>query len=470
MPGTDLSHYEDELARERNSRTLTLRRRNRPALDSARRGGRYGCATDAGPFPYLSAEKSIAALASGAPAVLAGLAAQLTAALACAPRPLRALVRSPGFLCGLAAALSAPPAGAAAPLLDLVIAVFPLLGARAGGFVDGGLCFALGDFLASDDAAVAQSAVRAVRAICSHSSYARDSVLCLEIHTALVRMAIASSPSAHADLCCTALLAIFANPDPIEPEILANSVDQLCELLMVGSVQTVASVLDCLVAMTNQHSALVHSLYDLGLFERIVQLMERPSLVAPTLRLIGNLSAAQPFQLRAMLDAGLPRRLFAELESEHAAEAFWVLSNLLEAVAGLIIPLIDEKFIARLLERMESSSYHTQKEVAFFLSTLLLFLHEADLRAFVVPQVVGVLVSMIGCGIEKVTLRCIDAIGKCIRYLQTHADRETVRCLAESDLVERLGELLDEREQPLLAERAEALITQFHALENSDEL
>jgi hypothetical protein len=464
MSGADLSHYQDELARERNARTLTLRRPARPTLSTVRATqGRYGTVTDAARFPLLAPDRAATVLKSGDAGDLSELASQIISASAGAPRPLKSLVHSPGFLDVFNAALAAPrPPELVLRLLDATLAMLPSLGDLVSGFVDGGVFFALVDFLASPDGAVVTAAIRTLRALCEHSSYARDSALCLEVHTILVELAI--NTASRADDCCAALLVIFSNPEPIEAAVLIPAIDPLFRLLAVNSHQAVATVFDCFVAMTNQHSALVHPLYDLGMFPLVVNLLDDPNLVSPALRLIGNLSVAQPVQLRTMLDAGLVPKLIREVESDHAADVFWVLSNLLEAASLLILPLIEEAFVKRVFEIIESRSYDIQKESAFFLSTLILFSPDSELPRFVVPHVIDVLVSMIGCGVEKVVLRCIDTVGKLVRWLQSHDARAVARQLAESDLLDRLEELLDDPEQPLLAERADALSTQVRAL------
>jgi hypothetical protein len=70
---------------------------------------------------------------------------------------------------------------------------------------------------------------------------------------------------------------------PVEPEVLIGAVGSLFEVLSVGSPRAIAAVLDCFVAMLNQHLALVHSLCDLGLFERVVGFLDTPELVGPSL-------------------------------------------------------------------------------------------------------------------------------------------------------------------------------------------
>jgi hypothetical protein len=193
------------------------------------------------------------------------------------------------------------------------------------------------------------------------------------------------------------------------------------------------------------------------MFSRVVEFLDAPELVSPALRLIGNLSIAQPFQLRTMLNAHLAPKLLDLLKSEHAADVFLVLSNLPEAVPALILPLIDAEFVDRLLEIIDTSGYDIQKEATFFLSTLILFSADTELPRFAVAPVTDVLVAMVGCGVEKVVLRCIDTIGKLVRCTGSDAEAvKAVKALAESDLMDRLGELLDDPEQPLVTERGGA--------------
>jgi hypothetical protein len=107
-----------------------------------------------------------------------------------------------------------------------------------------------------------------------------------------------------------------------------------------------------------------------------------------------------------------------------------------------------------LLGIIDTSRYNIKKEATFFLSTLILFSADTELPRFAVAPVIDVLVAMVGCGVEKVVLRCLDTIGKLVRC--TGSAAEAVKALAESDLMERLGELLDDPEQPLVTERGGA--------------
>jgi hypothetical protein len=71
-------------------------------------------------------------------------------------------------------------------LLDAIRTIFPHCGQLTHVLVVVGMTFPLVDFLQSDDAALVESTIALLSFICEKSSYARDSILYLEIHTTLI--------------------------------------------------------------------------------------------------------------------------------------------------------------------------------------------------------------------------------------------------------------------------------------------
>jgi hypothetical protein len=211
--------------------------------------------------------------------------------------------------------------------------------------------------------------------------------------------------------------------------------------------------------MSNHHAAVVHSLCEHGLFAQVVRYLDVSELAGPSLRLIGNMSAVQQFGI----DVALVSRLIAFLDCEHAADAFWVLSNLTEVAASVVMPFVTDDFIARLIEIVDTSSYDIQKECTFFMSTLVLFSQDGELKRFIQTPIIDILVSMVGCGVEKIMLRCIDTLLRFVKFLQGHPNPQLWNYLSESDLADRLGELTEQDdEQQLLVEHSEALARQLH--------
>jgi hypothetical protein len=458
--GGDLTHYQEELARERNARTLNLRHRDplsSPSYTGVPVWRMHSSLAHLAKYPYLDPEKAIATLKSADGTKISVLAGQIVAA-AHSTRLLTALAHSSGFLEALAATIASDiPSALTVALLGAAQTIFVHCEPGESALVDG-ISLRLADFLQSGDAAVVAATLALLSHMCETSGYARDSVLCLGIQTALLRMALESAPSALSEECCLCLLHVFGNRDQVEPEMLLDSVDPLLAILPVGSPRALASVLDCFVAMSNHHAAIVHSLYEHGLFAQVVRYFDVPELVGPSLRLVGNMSTVQPFGL----DGALVSRLIGFLDCEHAADAFWALSNLTEVASSVVMQFVTDEFIARLIEIVGTSSYDIQKECTFFMSTLIMFSQDSQLEKFIQTPIIDILVSMIGCGVEKVMLRCIDTLLKFVRLLRAHPNPDMWSYLTESDLSDRLGELTEQDdEQQLLVEHSEALAKQI---------
>jgi hypothetical protein len=236
-------------------------------------------------------------------------------------------------------------------------------------------------------------------------------------------------------------------------------------LLQLPSSTAVAAILDCFVRMSNGDPELIYSLFDLGIDQIVVQLLDNPALVNPTLRLIGNLGIAEPNHIRVMLDAGLMPKLFSFLDSEHSGDVFWVLSNLLETAPHMIHPLIGDEFVSKVIQMTVSSPFEIQKESAFFLATIIHNSGDSALTLVMLPPVITVLVEMLECGIDIVVMRCMETLRKFCRYAHHHAEigSQVTALLLECDLTGQLDELL-EHETSMVTEQAELLLAEYQAL------
>jgi len=336
-------------------------------------------------------------------------------------------------------------------------------------FCHAGTCFSMPNLLTSGQLEVAEATVKLIYVISEHSAYARDAVLCMEIHDILIALAKRCVSPQLTGGCCQCLLRVFATTGGIDSEVLIRAAHAMVGLLGMDSVEVVSAVLDCYVQMSNKYTTLVVTLYDLGLFSLAVQLLDNAELAPAALRLVGNLCVAQPAQIRTMLDVGLIHKTIAFLETEHAADAFWVMSNLLEMVPHEIIPL-DDGAVARVLEIIATSSYDVQKEAAFFLSALILLTSASLLPKFMIQSVMEPLVDMLGCGVRMVALKCAWALVwfcKSARESPSAAGA-LAAMLTDSDLRSRLDDLLDERDPSLLTESAEILMAMYGSLAAGD--
>ena len=446
LSGSDSS---EQMIRARNARTLGLRRTDglRPKISSL--ATRSGCNVSLNlcPLPVVELSSAISALKSGNVEALYGDVLRVSRTN---PRALACLFQSSEFVEALAEAIGAGYGVAATQqVIELSQVVFPMCGSLQNEFVDAGVCIYLNDFLRGE-ASLAQSVIGLICVLSENSEYARNALMCMGVHESLIEIAKEQISGELTIGCCQGLLVMFKRSGTIESEYLVEAARSMVPLLSIESCEVVTIVIRCFVEMSNSHnefSNLVFVFYDLGLFSMVVGFLDNPKLVGAAIRLVGNLCVAEPAQIRDMLEAGLLQKVLYLLDSEYAADAFWVLSNLLERMQNEILAVINDAFVKRVTDVIELSSYDIQREASFFLATLILFSTESSIGHYLNSEVAEPLVQMLECGNEKTQLRCLEALIKISKYAMTSAGDDAramfAGLLLENDVKNRLENIIE---------------------------
>ena len=459
--GADLSRYQEQLARERNSRTLSLRHINRISITglqnaNSQRESSQNNLVDPTNFPFLEPKKLIEIITSKNIVSLTDTVSKILIVSNESPRLLKImLMGSPEVIDVLVNTLTDDISDQIClQLLKLTTAIFPHCNAQQETLIDG-IVFSLQSFLESPNMELVFVTIKAVSIFSIYSAYARDSILSFEIHFRLIEIAAQNPNQELTLLCCQTLLDIFSNPTAISNQILIEAVDPLASLLKLNDKNAIAKIIDCFVEMSNKCNSLVFNLYDTGIYQLSVTLLKDEILIGPTLRLVGNLSVAQKGQVLTLLEAGLVPTLIPLLRTEYAPDAFWILSNLLENVTAEVLPYFDREFVQNVIDIANMSNFEIQKEASFFLSTMILFSPVQNLPLFMDQQIIDILVEMLGCGVNLVILRCMDTLYKFLKFIQLNLSScgEFFTSLLDSDIKDRLQELEDQ-DSGLITERA----------------
>lgn len=452
----DLRRFQEQLARERNARTLNLRRSSRTLVSSLTSWGSQRRLIDTTQYPILDPETATEVLNTVNLSQIAVLTQHLIEFAQSSPKMLGILLHSAPFIEALSQSVgNVTDIGTLLGLLQAISAVFPLCGDMCAALTDG-ICFAMIGLLECPNPIVVEATMDLMATMSTHSDYARNAVLCMGLHNYIIEYA---RQGHFAEKCSHILYRIFATPGTVEAEYMIETSPAICELIRGGSAESATYLIDCLVEMTNKHASLVFTLYDLGVFSLVVELCTNPAVAGPCLRLIGNLSVGQPSQISAMIEAGLLPILFGFIESEYASDAFWILSNLLGTIPSIITPLITSEFVGRVIEIISTSGYDVQKEAAYFLASLICMSNESILSEFIVPEVIEVLVNMIACGVSLVVWMCIVTLLKFCKYvIQDSGKRdELLSLLTDFGLRDRIDEQLDDQEEVMLRNVAQLL-------------
>jgi len=464
--GKDLSEYTSQMTRERNSRTLSLRRMNRPTISGTLGLNLSGISAkkshklDLPPKNAVSTEESIVAFQSNNPTIVIDYCRKIVTAGSESRMNISGLLKDEDFIKETVHLLSNEfPNSVIIGVLELISYLFPLSGDKKNIYIDEDLCFSFYNFLGSDDIDVVKATMHLIGTISSSSTYARDSILNFEFYENLCTIASSSNDESVVSLACESLRLVFSQGDEIDYQILSNAVSMLVPLLDLGIVSAVQSIIAAMTEMSCKMTTLVITFGSLGIFPRAVQFLSVPELVGVTLKLVGNLSNGQPSHVKSMIDCGLFEILIELIHTDYSADVFWILSNLIESIGSIVIPRFDVQFISEVINIFNQNSTEVKKESSFFLSTLILFLEVDSIHSLVSIEIIDILVEMIGCGHNMVIIRCIDSIVRIIHLLQIESQLDDfISMIDQTDLEKRLKELLY-GEKNVISDRAEYLLS-----------
>lgn len=473
--GMDLTDYREQLAHDRNSRTLTLRRMKKPTisqfLNQGQRNPLNSPLIDINNFPFLDINYAITQLNNGNTTSLSEFLNSLTVCATTTPRLATSLAQTPDLAEPFVAALMA---GYGEPitiqLIRAMIAIFPIAGENKTLFVDSGLTSSLFDFLSSQSAPLLESAVALVCVMADYSNYANNSFLCLGIHEFLIDIAGAEYSEEITLQALDALNRIFSSPvnlaneekDPIDAQNLTDALEKMVPLLDLSSAQAVSSALLIFVEMTDQMSALVLNIYEFNLFPKIVGFLRVPELISSALPLIGNLSYCQATQADCLLQLGIFDILMELMDSEYIADVFWVLSNLVESIPHKTVNLFNEDFIEQTIDIATRSSFEVKRESTFFLATLIMFVANEDLVYFMNDNILQLMFELLEFNVTGVVLRCIDALIKFAIFIEVRETSDSFTDAFHSEeYIEILNNLEANSDIKLIQERAECLLSKL---------
>jgi hypothetical protein len=456
----ELSSYRDQLNRERNARTLTVRR-TRPSILSFL--SRQPPRLPQRPPPFLEASFALAQFATKSGHLLAEWFGNVVAVAQQSPPLVGRLLNNAAVQEAFVGAVTdSPNEEFTIAALRYIAVLFPLFPDMHVPFVDLGLCLGLSEHLASESPPLLEAAIACVDCISEASAYARDSVLCFGVHEPLIDCARRCFSEGLTVAAAEALHKVFGNREVIDANSLSGCVGPMASLLTLPFPAAVCIALSCFVSMTNKMPSLVFTLYEMELFPVIVGMLTDDRLVAAALPLVGNIALCQSDHMDALIKCNLFDILKQLLQNEaYTADAFWVLSNLLESVPDRTLRFFDDGLIQWTVARAADATQEVQKESVFFLATVVVSREADDLGVFVSADALRLMVQILRCSVWLIILRCLNALAKLVRVIREHgASDEVMAVVHGAEMRDALLPLL-ELPHALIGEWAEGLLLQI---------
>lgn len=410
--GLDLSLLQQQLARERNARTLTVRPVTRPsiaAILNKKTGGRGGIGMPPA-TPEITIEKVIETLNSDNQADIKQTLGLITngkhpkiASSQELPIALMNLIErnlSEDVSCSALAAI-----GVLSPQMPEIL-------------IDGNggvtLIDILNDTLVSENQTIKETAIRVCGAVAEASVYARDAILCTGVFDQLCDIA-GNSETEMEENACEAISKVFTKPEEIEKEILVNVVSLLQPLLQLKSITSLSFVLTAFTSISCEMAAQIFEYHQIGLYTKAVHWLKEPELTPVCLKLIGNVSNGKLSHIEEMMEEGMFGELMSLIETEYTADVLWIFSNLAESATVLMKDLFTEEFINRVIEFAQNSGFDVKREASFFIASYILYIDPAISTKCIRPETIEILVEMMGNGVPLLIVRAIDSIVKVLR-------------------------------------------------------
>lgn len=304
------------------------------------------------------------------------------------------------------------------------------------------------------------------------STYARDSLICYDIHTLILNLiqSNADSQSEILELSCHALLAIYGNPGEIEESAISESIDSLLELYQIDHILITNAALECLTSIINQKESVADTLIERGAFTRFTELIDKPPFISNLLKFTDILIACCSKPDSAMITQQIIPNIFALLPNESfTSDAFHILSDLLAKMPRIISPLISDEFIQSSLSISSNSTIAIKIEIGYFLATCIQNLSSERIRPFLNEQFFDIIGEMIASGLHKVIIECINGIRSLILlFADDQFVLTIIQFLNESGIIKDLNSLIGD-EDCILNDRINTLFQHIECFTKNEE-
>ncbi|OHT02759.1 hypothetical protein TRFO_30004 [Tritrichomonas foetus] len=356
---------------------------------------------------------------------------------------------------------------AKALLFGILASVFPYCNEQTIERIVDDVSFMISDILSNnEDFSLYSIALNIATVFSQESEYARDSLTCLGIHMQIIEIASKHISEEITELCLITVFSIYRNDGPMNSYTITEAIDPLYDILSKSSQNNVLTILNTFSEMTNKLPEIIPVFFTRGLYQYALQSLGNPIMTKVSLNLIGNMCISRPSFMETLIKEGLFEKIMNVIQSnKEVADAFWVISNLIESIPHLMEPLISCEFINFSLNIADQAPFNTKREIAYFISTYILFMEPKKLTEIINEKLICLISEMLESGISNIILRSIDAFYKLITIANTTGQFPfllslLVDCDVKSQLEENMEQFTDER----IPEKANCLIWQIEQL------
>ncbi|OHT04745.1 hypothetical protein TRFO_06178 [Tritrichomonas foetus] len=439
------TNYQNDFQTQRNSRTLSLRRQNRDqpiSLFKVVADQKSRVSLEA---PKIETSDFLEVFNSGDEVKIIQLSDAIFKAAQAAPRSIQNIAQSRETMESYGYAfVSAESDNLIMSLLNSILVVFPLCDIEsADAFIDTEISLKYYSLLLSENEYIILKTINLIITTSQVSAYCRDSILSFGVHETLISVAENAKNEFLAVLACEALDAIFKHHESIDCDKYESCVDSLIRLTQIPYPEAVNSILSILSSLSKH---IIYQLFDNSIDQIALNFLQTPELVENSIILLGNMYISNMKYSKRLANAFIAMISF--IQSEYAAYALCTMANLYEIVSADVQSYITPEFIRFIVDIGTTSSCEVKKMVAYFLSTLVLFMPSSLITSITFSELIEIFVEMLGCGIANIILRCIQAIDKILDSLRNSKGiPEALQIIDSNEILDILDRLISDDQQ-----------------------
>ncbi|EAY22635.1 hypothetical protein TVAG_475630 [Trichomonas vaginalis G3] len=469
--GATITGYFNQLSKERTSLTLKIRRESFNAMNVLLKRDlkvpKPKVLNSDKDTPLLQPENAIAALQSDSENTILTFLNEFIINVQANSKSVSRLVSNENFITNLTELFNNEYSSLTTIALFQVTAIIFQQSKLNRQLVDSDIIATLSSLILADESDITTPLIALIGSIAASSAYARDALLCFGIHFSLIDKIKQTEDESLKEATGKCLCIIFGGPHPYSSDVVHDCIQSLIQLLENASIPLIQSILTILIDMTNKVTETVYLIYDLGLFPFVIETLQNPELRTVALALCGNLTVSQPMQAKKFMDLGLYDILMNVMsDDDDAPYALWILSNLLDSIPTVILPLLTMEMILQCVQATETSTSEFKQEVTYFVGTIIIVAGTEISLLFLRQEIFDLLVEMLGCGIYNIIVRCIDSLQKiALSSISTgHCDQYS-NLIHATDFPDRVEEL-DDSDNPIYHDKIESLQKTIEDVEN----
>ncbi|OHT11802.1 hypothetical protein TRFO_18710 [Tritrichomonas foetus] len=273
------------------------------------------------------------------------------------------------------------------------------------------------------------------------SVFGRDAMICTGIIEDIFLFCHENKDPNLVALAANSLHSIFCCNEIVANEIIRMYFQNVIDLLKLPNIDAVYFVMLALIDIISQDKSFIEELYNQNVHIFVSQAVENEKLTWPSICLAGNMANCEYSGIVKLYNSGVITKISQLPLNLFNGDAFFLLSNCAEAAIEIVLPLFNLEFLGRVKALLNYCPFAIFKDAAYFLATLLVFAPFEIVKVVLSLGITDFINQMLESGQEFMVIRGLDAINRV--FFLVHSSVEVKKNLTQFFLSEDLMENLE---------------------------